>query len=58
MDNCKQSDWYLMAMEDSTDVTDTAQLLICIGGDNDEFNITQLSTGVNTRHYNRRVFVC
>lgn len=50
MDKNKQSDWYLMAMEDSTDVTDTAHLLICIGGDNDEFNITQLSTGVNKRH--------
>lgn len=41
MHKSEQFDWYSLALDDSTDVTDTAQLLIFIRGVNDEFDITQ-----------------
>lgn len=58
MEKCKQFEWYSLTLDDMTDVTDTAQLLICTRGVNNDFDIIPGTTfdGVNERQCNWRGF--
>ena len=42
--------WYSLALDESTDVCDTSQLLVFIRGVDSEFNVTQESASVHSMH--------
>lgn len=49
---CKDFEWFSIAMDELTDVTDSAQVLLFIGGVNSVFNITQELADVHSMENN------
>lgn len=49
---CKDFEWFSIAMDESTDVTDSAQVLLFIRGVNSKLNITQELTNVHSMENN------
>lgn len=49
---CKDFEWFSIAMDESTDVTDSAQVLLFIRGVNSKFNITQELANVHSMENN------
>jgi len=49
-ENAKHFKWYSLTLDESTDITDTAQLLMFIRGVNNDFEVTEELAAMNSLH--------